>query len=156
MLHQFQTYVAEILSGCNINRRRKTHADVIPTYVALPTCMHISKHEAGIRHEVGIRKHEAWTTACVAVACETCRRRVACETGFFFWKKGGIGGAGGPGVAGGRARASGHVLAAIVILFSFSPVLHGLSASRIASSVKGFTRTAPHKPRDSTPEKNMD
>jgi hypothetical protein len=61
MFHLFQTYVTEVLSCCNINRRRKrAHADVILAGVAVPTCMCITGHEAGIiRHEAGIIRHEA-------------------------------------------------------------------------------------------------
>jgi hypothetical protein len=103
MFHLFQTYVSEVLSCCNISRRRKqVHADAVPAFVALPACMRISRHEAGIsRHKVGISRHEACTTACVGalacrgyftgatVACETCRHRVACGVDGqpFFWKR---------------------------------------------------------------------
>jgi hypothetical protein len=45
---------AEVLSCCNISRRRKrAHTDAVIACVAVPTCMRISRHEVDIsRHEV--------------------------------------------------------------------------------------------------------
>ena len=46
-------------SFCNISRHRKrTHADAVPMGIAVPTCMHINRHEAGIsRHEAHMCMH---------------------------------------------------------------------------------------------------
>jgi hypothetical protein len=85
MFHMFQTYVAEVLSCCSISRRRKrTHADVVPTGVAVSTC---AASEAGVWH---VNRHVAQSLpACVstcmrcAAACVRARRAgvaVVCGT----------------------------------------------------------------------------
>jgi hypothetical protein len=54
MFHMFRTYVAEILSCCNISMRRKqTHTDAVPAGIAVPTC---EASEAGVW---SINKHVA-------------------------------------------------------------------------------------------------
>jgi len=74
----FQTYVAEVLSCCNIRRRRKrAHVDAVPVGVAVPTYMHISMHEA---HNCMHRR--------TSMQGRVCRRKVACGIDFCLEKVG--------------------------------------------------------------------
>jgi hypothetical protein len=98
--HMLQTYVCKcftyfrrilqkLLSCCNISRRRKrAHADAVPTGVAVPTCMRISRHEAGINC---MRRHTSMQRRCadatVAWRGVACGQQLHARQTFFFWKR---------------------------------------------------------------------
>jgi hypothetical protein len=83
MFHLFQTYVAEVLSCCNLSKRRKqTDANADPAGIAVSTCMRISRHEGAPASTRWALAGTTRTTACVGALA--CRRRfagaaVACE-----------------------------------------------------------------------------
>ena len=86
MFHLFQTYVTEVLSFCNISRRRKrAHADAVPGGLAIPTCMHISRHEGHNRMR-RCTSMQGRVCRCSNCMWDVQAQRVACGAGF-FWKR---------------------------------------------------------------------
>jgi hypothetical protein len=86
MFYLFQTYVTEVISCCNISRRRTgAHADVVPVGVAVSTCATSKAGVWRVNRQVA-RSPLACASTCMwcAAACVCARyagAAVACEGG---------------------------------------------------------------------------